>query len=141
MQSSHLLWDYAALFSKDTASCFIYMYAFKHPHRHAFPHSPSLLSLFLTSCLLFTVKIASETFTACTYYRQGGAPCIWGNAHWTVHLCICMRTSSSAPQPLVPLISSPGLLLLPPPTGNLLYTLTVVGVCLCASAVNGWNTK
>lgn len=66
---------------------------------------------------------------------------IGGGTHRVVHKHICMKTSSSVSQPLVTFLFPPLPLLLPPPTGNLLYILTVVGVCLCAGAVNDPNTK
>ena len=66
---------------------------------------------------------------------------IGGSTHRVVHKRICMKTSSSVSQPLVTFWFPPLPLLLPPPTGNLLYILTVVGVCLCAGAVNDLNTK
>lgn len=66
---------------------------------------------------------------------------IGGSTHRVVHKHICMKTSSSVSQPLVTFLFPPLPLLLPPPTGNLLYILTVVGVCLCAGAVNDPNTK
>lgn len=118
------------------------MYAGQRPHKHAFPGVLTLFSSFPhpAVCLLrrlppslgwpihITIKVACHKH-------------VWGNPRRIMHRWICMRTSSSASQPLVTLWFPPLPLLLPPPTGNLLYNLTVVGIRLCAGRVNGQNTK
>lgn len=115
------------------------MYAGKHPHRHAFPGMLTLFSLFPHPAVCLRGRLPPSlrwpihiTIKAVPHKH------IWGNTHRIMHQCICMRTSSSVSQPLVTLWFPP---LLPPPTGNLLYNLTVVSVRLCASTVNGQNTK